>query len=131
MNICISKEKTEPRSQCRAHLWELSPVKRLVALENLSSEVAVLPVQFLWRHNMTTIRRHNSQGWILKNAAAEYCSGLHCVEITLLLSPKPYLASSKNVKLDVMRSSSQLLESWCSSCTVISVWICVNGWMRG
>lgn len=35
-----------------AHLRQLGPVKRFVALEELSSQVAVLPVQLLQNHEV-------------------------------------------------------------------------------
>lgn len=44
------------RSRCDSHLGELRPVKRLVALEKLSSQVTVLPVHFLRRHNKKTMK---------------------------------------------------------------------------
>lgn len=57
--------------QRRAHLRELGSVKRLVALEKLSSQVAILSVEILQRYNMTKI----SQVEITKSAAVGYCSG--------------------------------------------------------
>lgn len=37
----------------RAHLGELGPVKRFVAVEELSSQVTVLPVEVLQTHSIT------------------------------------------------------------------------------
>lgn len=39
--------------QFGAHLRQLGPVKRFVAVEELSSQVTVLPVELLQRHNVT------------------------------------------------------------------------------
>lgn len=37
---------------CRAHLGQLGPVQRFVAVEELSSQVTVLPVQVLQTHGI-------------------------------------------------------------------------------
>lgn len=66
--------------QFGAHLRELGPVKGLVAVEELSSQVTVLPVELLQMHNITLMDKHQLFG----NPPPPFCLDKRASYVVLL-----------------------------------------------